>query len=286
MGFFVTSKLQSWFYPVFNFPEFGDILLDTCLVPQALPWWHFDRCSSRDWHSLFTPSSPWGKGRETLTVDMAPSRSRSPRTGLRSPPPSSPPATSGHPRANPSITPRRFKLFFTPRNRVSKRPSSSRKALRDFTGPALNSFRTPSSTLKVISKSAAGDGFVTPLYTAKRPQITNTPPASSPMSSPALRPSAIHMSTTELLSPLSGFLPPVDLDEDHYNDDVDYDDLAPYHRQPLKPITPFTRQGLAAHRLQRELGALPCPGRSMLRFPVAGMFRADIKLHLPGIFSK
>ncbi|KAJ2896698.1 uncharacterized protein MKZ38_005298 [Zalerion maritima] len=197
---------------------------------------------------------------------MAPSSPRSPHAGLRSPPPSSPPAQppkSGHARGAPSITPRRFRRFFTPRTRLSSRSSASRRALHDLAGPALNRFQTPSSPLKPLHESNVDSGrFTAPRRAAKRRRIADTPPASSPLaleSSPVLRPSGF--TRPELLSPLNA-LPQLDSDDDM---GCDHDD----HPEPLNPVAPLARRGLAGHRLQRELAAIPRAGHSILRFPVA-----------------
>lgn len=199
---------------------------------------------------------------------MAPSSPRSPRIGLRSPPPSSPPTQppkNGHARGAPSITPRRFRRFFTPRPQLSAKPSASRRALRDLAGPALNRFQTPSSPLKPLHEpNLDHDGFATPMRPAKRRRVADTPPSSSPVlqSSPALK--ASGFAAPELLSPLQATAS-IDFDEDEDGDD-EHDDMA----CDVKYIAPLTRRGLAAHRLQRELAAMPSADRSMLRFPVAG----------------
>src|SRR5438105_2486454 len=92
---------------------------------------------------------------------------------LLSSPPRAPPSR-GKERRNPSITPRKFQRFFTPRSRVSSNPSAARRALRDLAGPALNRCQTPSSPLKPISEdNVAGE---LPVHrSAKRQKIQHTP---------------------------------------------------------------------------------------------------------------
>lgn len=68
-------------------------------------------------------------------------------------------------RRNPSITPRKFRRFFTPRPRivVGGQPSAARRALRDLAAPALNRARRRSN------RAGGGGGGL------------GTPPLTSPM---------------------------------------------------------------------------------------------------------
>jgi hypothetical protein len=81
---------------------------------------------------------------------------RSTRRSSRSPPPlpsQAPPTPSRHPRkekSNPSITPRRFRTFFTPRS-TGARTNASRKALFDITRPIINSGIIQSSPLRPLA---------------------------------------------------------------------------------------------------------------------------------------
>lgn len=74
-----------------------------------------------------TPERPPRGERDTVTFAIAADENRSPRRSSR-------------PKKNPSVTPRRFNRFFTPRNRnVQRAVRTSRKALQDLSATRLNS---------------------------------------------------------------------------------------------------------------------------------------------------
>ena len=84
---------------------------------------------------------------------------------------SSPPRTvpaEGKEKRNPSITPRKFQRFFTPRSRVSSTPSAVRRALHDLVGSSINRGQTPSSPLKPISEENRYDDLLPSLQDAQR----------------------------------------------------------------------------------------------------------------------
>src|SRR5512142_1808050 len=101
---------------------------------------------------------------------------------LHSPPRMS--SVRGKERRQPSITPRKFRRFFTPRPRISSQPSAARRALRDLTAQALNRSQLGSSPLK---GSLDVNGPATPsqsLRGAKRRKMQHTPDPSSPLKAP------------------------------------------------------------------------------------------------------
>src|SRR3569833_486927 len=91
-------------------------------------------------------------------------------------------------RRQPPITPRKFRRFFTPRSRVSPRPSAARKALHDLTAHALNRAQTPSSPLKALLDPYDGSGpsfpSETPPRRQKRRKLHHTPDP-SPLQPPS-----------------------------------------------------------------------------------------------------
>ncbi|KAK0752508.1 WD40-repeat-containing domain protein [Schizothecium vesticola] len=94
------------------------------------------------------------------------------------------PSSRGKERRNPSITPRKFQKFFTPRSRVSSKPSAARRALRDLADPALNRCQTPSSPLKAVSEETDEDEL--PSYRgAKRRKFNHNTPDHAPHSLPS-----------------------------------------------------------------------------------------------------
>ena len=191
---------------------------------------------------------------------------------------SSPPRTSqprNKERRNPSITPRKFQRFFTPRSRVSSKPSAARKALRDLAGPALNRCQTPSSPLKPISEENGANDFPvrrgpkrqkvqhTPDRSASQllsPLNTSPPQLQTPDSRPALR------SPIQSLRALNATQESLDL-EDSASEDED----APTEPNYKHPV-PLTRRGLTGQLFQRMTGGIAGASHRTLRYPAAGRF--------------
>lgn len=104
---------------------------------------------------------------EDMEIDLPP-----PAAPTMSPSPSRP---SGRERRNPSITPRKFTRFFTPRIVETTRPSSSRRALIDITQPALNETSPARTTRRTgILDSSPPPEFPRDL---KRRKVFHTPDA-------------------------------------------------------------------------------------------------------------
>lgn len=184
----------------------------------------------------------------------------------------------------PSITPRKFQRFFTPRSRVSSQPSASSRAMRDLTASALNRCQTPSSPLKAISEDRLCDDVAGPaaVRATKRRKMQHTPETSP------LRPASSHGATSsppplaevsaspsrrrQLLSPIRS-LPASQSSHDAIDSDIDdivsEDELPPLHVAPVSRTISLPSRGLAAQLVQRMTGALPRAGHQQMRCPVA-----------------
>lgn len=184
----------------------------------------------------------------------------------------------------PSITPRKFQRFFTPRSRVSSQPSASSRAMRDLTASALNRCQTPSSPLKAISEDRICDDAAGPAAAraTKRRKMQHTPETSP------LRPTSAHGATSsppppladvsaspsrrrQLLSPIRS-LPASQSSQDAIDSDIDVvvsEDELPPLAAPVARTVPLPSRGLAAQLVQRMTGSLPRAGHQQMRCPVA-----------------
>ncbi|KAI4862138.1 WD40 repeat-like protein [Hypoxylon rubiginosum] len=203
---------------------------------------------------------------------------------------SPPRASNGKERRNPSITPRKFRRFFTPRSRVPSRISSARKALKDLAAPDLNNrYQTPAPSSPLLpstySDETVPDENLPDSPTTRRPKrrkFHHTPDSSPcrPSVSFNLTPSTDTRSATRsaLLSPIRS-LPPsqekIDSDSDESDDEMEL----PPQSVPLKRITPLTSRGLAGQLMQRELGGIP--RRSYMSFPTT-----DWRIDAAGFYSR
>ncbi|RYP12044.1 hypothetical protein DL765_007504 [Monosporascus sp. GIB2] len=192
----------------------------------------------------------------------------------------SPPRVSnGKEKRNPSITPRKFRRFFTPRSRVSSHVSPARKALQDLAGPALNQrYQTPapSSPLKPLSGEQFEDDYPDRHddRSAKRRKVQHHTPESSPcrpallsgLDTPKSSPCNGPMRKRVLLSPIRSLNSSQELLESE--EDGSDDDLIT-GPQPVKRITPLTGRGLAGQLMQRQSGSMPRAGRSYMSYPAA-----------------
>ena len=192
---------------------------------------------------------------------------------LSSPP--RPPSSQTKERRNPSITPRKFQRFFTPRSRVSSKPSAARKTLRDLAGPALNRCQTPSSPLKPISEENGLDGLPN-LRGAKRRKIHHTPdrsacPLPSPLhTSPALLPTPdVRPGLESPLQALRARRITVDVLDLHEASSDEEEDVPVEPRSYTRPV-PLSQRGLGGQLAQRMAGGMPGPSNQALRHPVSG----------------
>ncbi|KAL2135208.1 hypothetical protein VTI74DRAFT_9414 [Chaetomium olivicolor] len=199
------------------------------------------------------------------------------KADLLASPPREPPS-KGKERRNPSITPRKFQRFFTPRNRVSSKPSAARKALCDLAAPALNRCQTPSSPLKPVSEECslphsqdAHRGKRRKVHHATPVQQTShlpSPLASSPLlPTPELRP-GLRSPIQSLKSRQAlqdGIFADDGVPEDEDEDEDEELEEAPALKRPL----PLHRRGLGAQLVQRMAGSLRFASERALECPVA-----------------
>ncbi len=191
---------------------------------------------------------------------------------------SPPRASNGKERRNPSITPRKFRRFFTPRSRVSSHISPARKALQDLAAPAVNQrYQTPapSSPLKPSFDECVEDDHLNAQVgrSAKRRKIQHRTPDSSPcrpplsdLNIPKSSPPGTSILERTLLSPIRSLRSSqesLELDEDDSDDDMISDS------RPPRRVTPLTSRGLAGQLVQRQMGGLPRAGRSYMAYPTA-----------------
>ena len=189
------------------------------------------------------------------------------------------PSSRGKERRNPSITPRKFERFFTPRSRVSSQPSAARRALRDLAGPALNRCQTPSSPLKPISEENSLNDHPVNYRGAKRRKVQHTSdrpqcPLPSPLaSSPAfletldLKPGL--RSPIQSLRNRRAAQDAVFFDDTASEDDED-DGMLPGEKKPCKIPVPLSRRGLGGQLVQRMTGLMSGPGDRAPPRPVSG----------------
>ncbi|RWA14885.1 hypothetical protein EKO27_g180 [Xylaria grammica] len=195
-------------------------------------------------------------------------------SGLLSPPRQ----RNGKERKDPSITPRKFKRFFTPRSRVPSQLSPARKALRDLGASTINQrYQTPapSSPLTPLFEEASREeeeeeeeSVLQTCRASKRRKIRHTP-ESSP-----IRPLPLGSSRSfeaALLSPIRSLSSSQEIcaSENEYSDD----DL-PMPSCPPKRLLPLASRGLSGQLAQRELGGLPRAGHAYMSYPAAD-WRAD-----------
>ena len=189
-------------------------------------------------------------------------------------------------RRNPSITPRKFRKFFTPRSLESTPPSSARQALNDITAPSNN--RNGIRSSPILFRGIPGQENSPALFPRdlKRRKLLSTP-ESSPEHA------YIEMKETGGLKALQdrdrtgNGNDHRDEDEDCVVDDDDEDDLqniqsSPCERavhmeriveafpQPLKRIVPIHERGLSGKILQSITGASTRSRRQHLEYPVNG----------------
>ncbi|KAK3499191.1 WD40-repeat-containing domain protein [Neurospora hispaniola] len=205
-------------------------------------------------------------------------------------PSSPPPRSSAKERRNPSITPRKFRRFFTPRVIANNHPSASQRALRDLAGPLLERSHTPSSPLRPISEEEIPDVLpslqdgqrsskrrkITHASTPKRAEASHVSHLPSPAAtSPALLPTP-ELKHDRLGSPIHSIrkLPSQlaldgDEAESEESDDDDEQELPTTRRRPNRAPIQLDRRGLGAQLVQRVTGGMPGAGNRFLSFPVS-----------------
>ncbi|KAL2151825.1 hypothetical protein VTH82DRAFT_5009 [Thermothelomyces myriococcoides] len=210
-------------------------------------------------------------------ADKAPSsptrRSVTSNASIASSPPRAPSSRTKE-RRNPSITPRKFQRFFTPRSRVPSKPSAARKALCDLTAPALNRCQTPSSPLKPISEESLpnpDDG-----HRGKRRKLNHSTPEKqaasylpSPLNSSPLLPTAelkpALKSPIQSLKSRRVLQDGVLRDEDVSEDEEEEQEVV---ATPAKAPVPLHRRGLGAQLVQRMTGTMRYASERPLECPI------------------
>ncbi|OTB06176.1 hypothetical protein M426DRAFT_319244 [Hypoxylon sp. CI-4A] len=198
---------------------------------------------------------------------------------MSNPNPESPPRSSnGRRKGNVSITPRKFKKFFTPRSRVPEGVSPARKALKDLAVPNVtNRYQTPapSSPIGPSSGRHARDENLDPtdIPRPKRRKYHHTP-ESSPCR-PRLT-SDMNFGLASSPNPRPGLLSPIrslrsfrdiESDDDEDEGDEDSDVELPTRSGPIRRLAPLTTRGFAGRLAQRQLGGMPRAGRSFMSCP-------------------
>lgn len=185
-------------------------------------------------------------------------------------------------RRNPSITPRKFRRFFTPRSRVPSQASPARRALRELGAPEINNrYQTPapSSPIKGIEDEAlpTQEGHLSSYNTrsSKRQKFNHTPESSPCRPFADLSQDTLGVkvpseySRPRLLSPIDS-LPSFSQESlDDSEQDCSEDELPVLPRQPIQRLAPLTSRGFAGKLVQRELGGMPRAGRAYMSFPTA-----------------
>ncbi|KAK7966004.1 uncharacterized protein PG986_000281 [Apiospora aurea] len=186
---------------------------------------------------------------------------------------SSPPRrNNGKERKNPSITPRKFRRFFTPRSTLSSHIahiSPARKALRELAGPQVNNrYQTPAPSSPLQPRDEGEEdllpteNFASNVRASKRRKFHHTPESSpcrpEPLDHGPIKPSPVVKPA--LLSPIGSLQSSQDIRNSQESDDDDDEDDSV--AKPVKRLAPLTARGLGGQMLQRELGALPRAGYS------------------------
>lgn len=232
------------------------------------------------------PLNSQAPSRPATMADKQPSGTKSSATltnNLLSSPPRAP-SSRGKERRNPSITPRKFQKFFTPRSRVSSKPSAARRALRDLADSALNRCQTPSSPLKAVSEETDEDEL--PSYRgAKRrkfnhntpdhalhslPSPLNTSPAflSSPGARPALRSPIQSLRLRRSVREILDETDESETEEDGYELPV----RSPEYKRPVQ----LGRRGFGGQLLERMTGGMSRTVDRDLPHPIAGKLSGPI----------
>ncbi|KAI1377230.1 WD40 repeat-like protein [Hypoxylon crocopeplum] len=200
----------------------------------------------------------------------------------------SPPRANVKERRNPSITPRKFKRFFTPRSRVPSSISPARQALKNLAAPDLNHrYQTPapSSPLGRLTEQAEDENIeLVNDRRAKRRKCQHTPDSSPYL--PLLFDPNNHLGPTSTSKARPGLLSPIrslnsSRDIIESDQDESEDDEPPSQPAPMRRLVPLTSRGYAGQLAQRHLGGMPRAGRSFMSFPTS-----DWRIDTADFYSK
>lgn len=189
--------------------------------------------------------------------------------------PSSPPRPASYEpngrkeRRDPSVTPRKFRRFFTPRSHGFQ--SSSRHALYEMSGTALNrpALSSPARPFQSLNgQDSSPVGFSREL---KRRKLIHTPETSPDRTSKrrSLGNEGDSNVDVTLSSPCQRAAPNMSyIDEEEEDTEVE-EDQPDIERVPVRRITSLIGRGTGGKILNRSLGGIP-RGRQRYEYPVNG----------------
>jgi hypothetical protein len=183
----------------------------------------------------------------------------------------------------PSVTPRKFKRFFTPRSH-DYRHSSARRALHEITTPILNRNVTQSSPLRpfksVVSKdNSKAESPTSFIRGSKRQKTTHTPETSPRKSSRRYEYRSPNVNEGEgdvlLSSPCERAAP----DTSYINQEsVEEDQPSPV--EPMKRIVSRVGRGLGGQLLDLSIGSFIGSRRQHHVYPVNGSLKRRSAVYL------
>lgn len=198
----------------------------------------------------------------------------------------SPPRASSNGRKEqrpPSVTPRKFKRFFTPRSH-GYRHSSARRALHEITAPILNRNVTQSSPLRpfksVVSKDNSKEESPTSFIRGSKRQKTTHTPETSPRKRSrryGYRSPNVHEGEGDVLlsSPCERAAP-----DTSYIDQESVEEDQPSPVEPMKRIVSRVDRGLGGQLLDLSIGSSIGRRRQHHVYPVNGSLKRRSAVYL------
>ena len=172
------------------------------------------------------------------------------------------PATSGRNGGSrrtqlPTVTPRRFRKFFTPRSSLRRnvKVGSSRQALRDITSGDSNRRplgRRRSSKIDEIQIFEDENTEALDSSRKRKRRLHHTPDPTPELSSPLKRCRRVSVVEPDSASEAENGSPGSSLDE--------YDSIRRPNPTNIRPIAPWEQNNLSGQRLLRECGGLSLTG--------------------------
>ena len=181
-------------------------------------------------------------------------------------------------RRNPSITPRKFNRFFTPRSLRSSDATSSPNALMEINGGGYNRGGPPSSPIRshrlVLGQENTPTTFTRDL---KRRKLYHTPDSSP------------NQPQIEGKEQEIGLRVPHDMDSNGEQENIPSSPCERMQRdlhdvqeeateESLEHLVEAEERGLGAHLLQLRINAAPTSRRQHLSYPVNGLFLYSVFL--------
>lgn len=201
--------------------------------------------------------------------------------------PQRPPPTYGRDgrkeRRNPSITPRRFRKFWTPQSQASTKPSSSRQALNDITAPFNNRRGVLSSPIRFgpRGKPEKDDTPSTFPRDLKRRKLLHTPEPTPEHTHSETKGHGFEVLQDEDEDEDEGDFHNIQsspceraarLDQIEENDEEEVYRSGNIYQEPLKRIVPIDRRGLGGRLLQSMSGFPTRNSRQHYAYPVNGNY--------------